>query len=235
MLILYRCNGVLEGIRIVRQGFPNRILYPEFKQRYQILAASVIPQGFIEAKEATSLICKHLGLTDDEHKMGNTKVFFRAGVLGRLEDLRDARITEILTGFQALARAWLARKIFRKLMEQRVGVVVLQRNIRQHFILRDWPWWKLFTKVKPLLSIARQEEEIRAKEEEMKKALEEAEKVAAEKKELEEKFEKLEKERKEIAEELDRERQAAIDAEDLVFKLEAKQKDLEEENNVRKA
>jgi len=28
-----RCNGVLEGIRICRKGFPSRILYADFKQR----------------------------------------------------------------------------------------------------------------------------------------------------------------------------------------------------------
>merc|ERR1712083_126057 len=32
------CNGVLEGIRICMRGFPNRILYPDFKQRYTILS-----------------------------------------------------------------------------------------------------------------------------------------------------------------------------------------------------
>ena len=65
----------------------------------------------------------------------------------------------------------------------------------------------------------------------MKKAMEEAAATAAAKKELEEKYEKLENERMAIQAELERERQAAIDAEDLVFKLEGKQKELEEENN----
>ena len=36
------CNGVLEGIRICRKGFPNRILYSDFKQRYFILAPNVL-------------------------------------------------------------------------------------------------------------------------------------------------------------------------------------------------
>jgi len=232
-LILHqlRCNGVLEGIRIVRQGFPNRVMYAEFKQRYSILAAAAIPAGFCEAKAATAAIIGALGLTDDEHKMGNTKVFFRTGILGKLEDLRDERISAILTGFQALARGWLARKIYKKLMEQRVGVVVLQRNIRQHFVLRNWPWWSLYTKVKPLLSVARGEEELREKEEAMKKAMEDAEKLVEDNAKMTEKMGKLEEERAAIASELDKERQAAIDAENLCFVLETKQKELEEENN----
>merc|ERR1711988_5868 len=36
------CNGVLEGIRICMRGFPNRMLYPDFKSRYQILGAAEI-------------------------------------------------------------------------------------------------------------------------------------------------------------------------------------------------
>ncbi len=47
-----RCNGVLEGIRICRQGFPNRIIFQEFRQRYELLTPNVIPRGFMDGKKA---------------------------------------------------------------------------------------------------------------------------------------------------------------------------------------
>lgn len=47
-----RCNGVLEGIRICRQGFPNRILFQEFRQRYEILCPGIVPRGFMDGRKA---------------------------------------------------------------------------------------------------------------------------------------------------------------------------------------
>lgn len=55
-----RCNGVLEGIRICRQGFPNRILFQEFKQRYEILTPGVIPKGFMDGKKAAEKMVRFL-------------------------------------------------------------------------------------------------------------------------------------------------------------------------------
>ena len=43
---------MLEGIRICRLGFPNRILFQEFRQRYELLTPAVIPKGFMDGKKA---------------------------------------------------------------------------------------------------------------------------------------------------------------------------------------
>ena len=53
-----RCNGVLEGIRICRQGFPNRILFQEFRQRYEILCPGVVPRGFMDGRKAAQKMVK---------------------------------------------------------------------------------------------------------------------------------------------------------------------------------
>ena len=151
------CNGVLEGIRICRKGFPNRIVYAEFKPRYCILAPNSIPKGFVDATKATAAILKDIGLSEDLYKLGTTKVFFKAGVLGQLEELRDIAVSKIIAMLQSQIRMFVMKKTFKRLLDQRLALSVLQRNIKSYLSLRNWAWWKLYTKVKPLLSVARQE------------------------------------------------------------------------------
>ncbi|KAI9535869.1 hypothetical protein NQZ68_039530, partial [Dissostichus eleginoides] len=69
-----RCNGVLEGIRICRKGFPSRIPYADFKQRYKILNASVIPEGqFMDNKKASEKLLGSIDVPHDEYRFGHTK------------------------------------------------------------------------------------------------------------------------------------------------------------------
>ncbi|OWK11323.1 hypothetical protein Celaphus_00006949 [Cervus elaphus hippelaphus] len=105
-----RCNGVLEGIRICRQGFPNRIVFQEFRQRYEILAANAIPKGFMDGKQACILMIKALELDPNLYRIGQSKIFFRTGVLAHLEEERDLKITDVIMAFQAMCRGYLARK-----------------------------------------------------------------------------------------------------------------------------
>nr|XP_020451645.1 myosin-11 isoform X2 [Monopterus albus] len=223
-----RCNGVLEGIRICRQGFPNRIVFQEFRQRYEILAPNAIPKGFMDGKQACCLMIKHLDLDPNLYRIGQSKIFFRTGVLAQLEEERDLKITVIIIAFQAQARGFLARKAFAKRQQQLTAMKVIQRNCAAYLKLRNWQWWRLFTKVKPLLQVTRQEEEMSLKEEELQKAKETASKFESELKEIFLKHTSVLEERNALQEQLQAETELYAEAEEMRVRLAAKKQELEE-------
>ncbi|CAF3613437.1 unnamed protein product [Adineta steineri] len=230
-LVLHQlhCNGVLEGIRICRKGFPNRMIYSEFKQRYSILAPNSIPSGFVDAKKATENILKDCQLSDELYRLGTTKVFFKAGVLGQLEDMRDQALSKIIATLQAQIRGYIMRKGYKKMLDQRLALSVLQRNCRKYLSLRNWPWWKLYTKVKPLLSVARQEEEMKKLEDEYKALKEAFEKEEKRRKEIEENNAKLVREKNDMYLQLEAERTNTSGAEERLARLITQKADLEQQ------
>jgi hypothetical protein len=46
------CNGVLEGIQIAPLGYPNRLPFVEFRQRYEVLTPGIIPRGYMDGCKA---------------------------------------------------------------------------------------------------------------------------------------------------------------------------------------
>ncbi|KAI4832052.1 hypothetical protein KUCAC02_015036 [Chaenocephalus aceratus] len=234
-----RCNGVLEGIRICRQGFPNRIVFQEFRQRYEILAANAIPKGFMDGKQACCLMIKHLDLDPNLYRIGQSKIFFRTGVLAQLEEERDLKITVVIIAFQSQARGFLARKAFSKRQQQLTAMKVIQRNCAAYLKLRNWQWWRLFTKVKPLLQVTRQEEEMGVKEEELTRAKESAIKYESELKEISLKHtsQELEEILHEMEARLDEEEERAqallVDKKKMQQQMQELEEHLEEEEDAR--
>ncbi|KAG7273095.1 hypothetical protein CRUP_024825 [Coryphaenoides rupestris] len=95
----------------------------------------------------------HLDLDPNLYRIGQSKMFFRTGVLAQLEEERDLKLTVVIIAFQARSRGYLARKAFAKKQQQLGAMKVLQRNCSCYLRLRGWQWWRLFTKVKPLLQL----------------------------------------------------------------------------------
>ncbi|XP_062294629.1 myosin heavy chain, fast skeletal muscle-like [Scomber scombrus] len=239
-----RCNGVLEGIRICRKGFPSRILYGDFKQRYKILNASVIPEGqFIDNKKAAEKLLGSIDVDHTQYKFGHTKVFFKAGLLGTLEEMRDDKLGELVTMTQALCRGYIMRREYVKMTERRESIYTIQYNFRSFMNVKNWPWMNLYFKLKPLLKSAETEKELAQMKENYDKMKTDLATALSKKKELEEKMVSLLQEKNDLQLQVSSETENLSDAEERCeglikskIQLEAKLKEtterLEDEEEV---
>lgn len=225
-----RCNGVLEGIRIARLGYPNRLPFSDFRRRFEIITPGVIPKGlFIEGAEASTKMLRVLELDPRSFKVGLTKVFFKAGILAELEERRDDELSAILSKVQASCRGFMARRQANKILNRAAAVRTIQRNARIYIALRNWPWWPLYQKIRPLLAAARNDDAMRRQEEELVASRELAEAAALERKKLELAQIELEAEKVRIEKDLENERATTRLREELLLKSKAREAELEED------
>merc|ERR1712142_220469 len=150
------CNGVLEGIRICQIGLPNRLLYADFMNRYKILGAEQF-NSIPDKKKAVAAVFEKLGIDKEKYRAGNTKVFFRAGVLGEVEEIRDDYLAKLISWMQAHIRGWKSRKWFEKAKEQRTNLIVVQRTLRTYMSVRTWLWYGFWQQLRPKLNVGREQ------------------------------------------------------------------------------
>ncbi|CAH1226607.1 MYH7 [Branchiostoma lanceolatum] len=221
------CNGVLEGIRICQKGFPNKMIFKEFRQRYKPLNP-VMAKQVEDDRECCVKLLEQSGLAKECFGVGTTKIFFKAGQVAKLEDIRDAKLAVIITVIQQRIRGKLQRLAYQVLQDQRAALKMLQRNVRNWMSLRNWDWWKLFCTIKPLLSQSRADEDLRTKEEELGELKEEVEKEETTMAEIQQKLTVVEQEKNELAGQLSSEQTNTGDIADRAENLIKNKADLEQ-------
>ena len=112
------CNGVLEGIRIAMRGFPNRSLYPEFKMRFSILGAEEIASSS-DNKVAVHALLDKVEFSRDRYRLGHTVIFYRAGALAYLEEIRDAIVIKLVRKIQGEVLKRIRGRVYQKKYDQR--------------------------------------------------------------------------------------------------------------------
>merc|ERR1719295_1248111 len=224
----YQCNGVLAGIAICRKGFPNKMLYPEFKSRYNILAAGLVAKAKND-KSAAGAVMDVIKLEKEKFRLGHTKVFFRAGILGFMEEVREDKIGSVLALLQSQARGKASRLVFKKMQDQKLALYCLQRTIRNYYIGKTWLWWQLWLAIKPNLKCtkfaqykAEYEEKIAIAEANIDKAIAECNKVKAV-------YEKISAEKNELVLALQSGGSAVQDIIDKTNRIEAQKNDLQKQ------
>merc|ERR1711963_1166133 len=158
------CNGVLKGIRICMRGFPNRMLYPDYKSRYQILGAAEIATAS-DNKTGVYALMDKISFDRARYRLGHTKVFFRAGALAGLEEARDDLVLKWVRMTQGQIFKIIRGRVYEKKRDQRELIKVAQRNFRKYMSLRDWGWFVIIQKTRGLIGLPNPEEELRLLEE----------------------------------------------------------------------
>ena len=222
-----RCNGVLEGIRIARTGFPNRLTFAEFRSRYEVLCEDM-PKGYLGGQEAAKIMLERLKMDRAEYRVGLTKVFFRAGVLAELEEQRDGLIREIMSRFQSVARGFMQRRIAFKQLYRAEATRVIQRNLNVYLDLQANPWWRLFVKMKPLLGATRTASEVKKRDEKIEALHKKMMQGGQERHRIEEERRRAELEKHNIQQTLEAERALYLDKEEIFKRLQDREVELSE-------
>ncbi|KAG4984671.1 hypothetical protein JHK87_029420 [Glycine soja] len=119
-----RCCGVLEVVRISRSGFPTRVSHQKFARRYGfLLLENVASQDPLSVSVA---ILHQFNILPEMYQVGYTKLFFRTGQIGVLEDTRNRTLHGVLR-VQSCFRGYRARCYRKELWR---GITTLQSFIR---------------------------------------------------------------------------------------------------------
>ncbi|KAK9106296.1 hypothetical protein Syun_022307 [Stephania yunnanensis] len=127
-----RCCGVLEVVRISRSGYPTRMSHQKFARRYGfLLLESITSQDPLSVSVA---ILHQFNILPDMYQVGYTKLFFRTGQVGVLEDTRNRTLHGILR-VQSCFRGHQARSYLKELKR---GISILQSFVRGEKMRRDY-------------------------------------------------------------------------------------------------
>ncbi|XP_063002472.1 unconventional myosin-XVIIIa isoform X6 [Elgaria multicarinata webbii] len=216
-----RGSRLLDALRMYRQGYPDHMVFAEFRRRFDVLAPHLTKKhgrNYIvtDERRAVEELLESLELEKSSHHMGVSRVFFRAGTLAKLEEQRDKQTSRNITLFQAACRGFLARQQFKKRKIQDLAIRCVQKNIKKNKGVKGWPWWKLFTTVRPLIEVQLTEDQIRGKDEEIQQLKSRLEKVEKERNELRLSSDRLENKISELTSELTDERNTGESASQLL-------------------
>ncbi|NWX52898.1 MY18B protein, partial [Steatornis caripensis] len=188
---------LLDALRLHRIGYADRLLLTQFRRRFQVLAPDVMKKytsayEVPDESKAIEELFQALDLEKRSVAVGRSQVFLKPGVISRLEKQRDKLIAQKMILLQAACKGFLSRQKFKRLKIQRLAVRCIQKNLVVFQAVRDWPWWQLLSRVRPLLSVNLAEEQLHAKEEELaalRRKLEKSEQACSELRQSAEKLE----------------------------------------------
>ncbi|XP_015593289.1 unconventional myosin-XVIIIa isoform X3 [Cephus cinctus] len=165
-----RGSQIIDAVRLHKVGYPKCMPLGEFRRRFNLLSndTNTRPGSPVaDERRAVEDMLLTVDVDPASYRVGQSQIFFRSGALERLESRRDEKLTGHIILLQARCRGYLARRKLNTLKLQDLAVRCIQRNVRKLMSVREWPWWRLYVKVAPLLNVHRTEDQLKARTEEL--------------------------------------------------------------------
>ena len=156
---------ILGACRIYRQGYPEYLNLEEFERRFSMFSTTNLNESTNQLlltdssgsqdnhKKHCLTLIHNLELDTSLYKFGISQIFFKAGVLHKLEDQRDKKLNNLIIKLQSNCRRYLAHKTVEKKKIQDSAIRCIQKNVRISFLLKKWHWWKLYTNLMPIINV----------------------------------------------------------------------------------
>ncbi|XP_011153529.2 unconventional myosin-XVIIIa isoform X2 [Harpegnathos saltator] len=190
-----RGSQIIDAVRLHKVGFPKHMALGEFRRRFGLLSSDVNARPgspVTDERRAVEDMLLTVDVDPASYRVGQSQIFFRSGTLERLEAQRDEKLTGHIILLQARCRGYLARRKLNTLKLQDLAVRCIQRNVRKLMSVREWPWWRLYVKVAPLLNVHRTEDQLKARTEELELLRAKVERLEQERNHLKHDNDKLE-------------------------------------------
>ncbi|XP_076621991.1 unconventional myosin 10A isoform X1 [Colletes latitarsis] len=127
-----RYTGMLETIRIRKTGYPVRLLFGHFVDRYRYLVSTHLPRG-APNKELCRIILDKAAPREaqSQYQLGLTRVFLRESLERTLEYNRALILERAAITVQRYTRGFLARRRFLNISRSTVLIQAVYRGYRE--------------------------------------------------------------------------------------------------------
>ncbi|GMT25529.1 hypothetical protein PFISCL1PPCAC_16826, partial [Pristionchus fissidentatus] len=163
---------LMDAVRASNRGYPERFSFRDFRRRFEcLIVSSYQPIGAgnqntelsftdaVDDRAAVAKILEKMDVHESRFRLGISQVLLQTDVVAMLEERREFSLSGLIVSFQQacrrhLAQRWLAK---RRLLE--TAIRCIQKNGRSYCAVREWSWWRLYTRVVPLLAVTRADAE----------------------------------------------------------------------------
>ncbi|CAJ0928533.1 unnamed protein product, partial [Mesorhabditis belari] len=150
---------LIDSVRANNRGYPERVSFRDFRRRFGCLIEESrgddTIDDAIDDRAAVQKIMEKMDIHQHRYRLGISQVLLRAEILGELEDRRDLSLSGLILSFQRECRRHLAARWLHKRRVLETAIRCIQKNGLSYMKVREWNWWRIYTRVLPLLPVNR--------------------------------------------------------------------------------